>query len=132
LALMGACSSSQSDGSNHEGRTFDLTLLHINDHHSHLDESSLSLKLDTGKPQREALSVSVGGFPRVTSAIKALSTQAQNPVVTIHAGDALTGDLYFSLTEGKADADLMNTVCFDSFTLGNHEFDHGDTALKKF
>src|SRR5690606_2218235 len=56
----------------------------------------------------------------------------QNPVVTIHAGDALTGDLYFSLTEGKADADLMNTVCFDSFTLGNHEFDHGDTALKKF
>src|SRR5690606_19446907 len=37
LALMGACSSSQSDGSSHEGHAFDLTVLHINDHHSHLD-----------------------------------------------------------------------------------------------
>jgi len=33
---------------------------------------------------------------------------------------------------GEADATLMNTVCFDAFTLGNHEFDKGDAGLKQF
>jgi len=53
-------------------------------------------------------------------------------VIRIHAGDAITGDLYYSLFQGKADADLMNQACFDTFTLGNHEFDHGDAGLKRF
>ncbi|ODA20126.1 bifunctional metallophosphatase/5'-nucleotidase, partial [Achromobacter xylosoxidans] len=33
---------------------------------------------------------------------------------------------------GEADAALMNTVCFDAMTLGNHEFDKGDSGLKRF
>lgn len=109
-----------------------LTLLHINDHHSHLDESMVPLMLDTGAGQRERIFVSAGGFARVASAMKALEAQAAGSVIKIHAGDAITGDLYYSLTHGQADADLMNTVCFDTFTLGNHEFDHGDAALKNF
>lgn len=109
-----------------------LTLLHINDHHSHLDESTVPLMLDTGAGQRERIFVSAGGFARVASAMKALEAQAKGSAIKIHAGDAITGDLYYSLTSGQADADLMNTVCFDTFTLGNHEFDHGDAALKNF
>lgn len=50
--------------------------------------------------------------------------------IKIHSGDAITGDLYFTLKEGEAEADLMNTVCFDTLTLGNHEFDNTDTACK--
>jgi 5'-nucleotidase len=53
-------------------------------------------------------------------------------VLKLHAGDALTGDLYFTQSEGQADAALMNTVCFDAFTLGNHEFDGADAGLVKF
>src|SRR5690606_20693303 len=50
------------------------------------------------------------------------------------AGDALTGTLYFNRAGalGEADAAMMNTICFDAFTLGNHEFDKGDTALKQW
>ncbi len=109
----------------------DLTILHINDHHSHLDEERLTLRLTTAGGQRERVEVSAGGFARVSAAIKSLS-QSSGQVVKIHAGDALTGDLYYTLTQGEADAALMNTVCFDTFTLGNHEFDAGDSSLKIF
>lgn len=109
----------------------DLTILHINDSHSHLDEESTTLNLETKAGTREPINVSRGGFARVTALINSLNQTASNPI-KIHSGDAMTGDLYFNLTEGQADADLMNTVCFDTFTLGNHEFDNRDNGLKKF
>ena len=53
---------------------------------------------------------------------------------SLHAGDATTGTLYFNRAgdPGEADAAMMNTVCFDAMTLGNHEFDKGDSGLKRF
>jgi 5'-nucleotidase/UDP-sugar diphosphatase len=50
----------------------------------------------------------------------------------LHAGDAMTGTLYHTLYQGEADAALMNSVCFDAFELGNHEFDEGDAGLRRF
>ncbi len=108
----------------------ELNILHINDHHSHLDEESLKFKMDIGAGSEE-FSVNSGGFARVAGLINQLATERKN-VLKIHAGDATTGDLYYTLTEGKADADAMNTVCFDTFTPGNHEFDSKDAGLKKF
>ncbi|TWG88873.1 5'-nucleotidase [Cupriavidus gilardii J11] len=114
-----------------QARPLSLTILHINDHHSHLDPESVSLNLKTAAGAREAINVEYGGFARVTSAIQSLSGASTN-VLKIHAGDAITGDLYFNISNGKADADMMNTVCFDAFTLGNHEFDNADAGLKTF
>ncbi len=108
-----------------------LTILHINDHHSHLDSEAIILELETAPGRREDITVDMGGFPRITAAIHDLEKQSANPL-KIHSGDATTGDLYFTLSEGRADADLMNTVCFDTMTLGNHEFDNTDAGLKKF
>ncbi|MGE8687362.1 MAG: bifunctional metallophosphatase/5'-nucleotidase [Achromobacter sp.] len=114
-------------------RPMELTILHINDHHSNLDakKKTLTLKAASGAPL--AVSVDAGGFPRVTGAIGALAAQSAN-VLTLHAGDATTGTLYFNRAgePGEADAALMNTVCFDAMTLGNHEFDKGDGGLKRF
>jgi len=112
------------------GGEFRLTLLHVNDHHSHLDEEALPFMLQTSRG-RERIEVAAGGFARVTAAMKEISAGAPN-VIKIHAGDALTGDLYYLLYSGEADAALMNTVCFDAFTIGNHEFDDGDAALRRF
>ncbi len=114
-----------------EAKPLDITVLHINDSHSHLDEESTNLNLETSTGVRESITVNRGGFARVTALMNSLNKTSKNPV-KIHAGDAITGDLYFNLTEGKADADLMNTVCFDTFTLGNHEFDNRDLGLKGF
>ncbi|WP_199028578.1 bifunctional UDP-sugar hydrolase/5'-nucleotidase [Ralstonia sp. ASV6] len=114
-----------------EAKPLSLTLLHVNDHHSHLDAESVKLNLMTAAGKREPIDVEYGGFARVTSAIQSLASASRN-VVKIHAGDAVTGDLYFNLSNGKADAEMMNTVCFDAFTLGNHEFDNTDSGLKTF
>ncbi|MEG1456932.1 MAG: bifunctional metallophosphatase/5'-nucleotidase, partial [Comamonas sp.] len=75
--------------------------------------------------------VDAAGFPRVTAAIEAMAAQSTN-VLKLHAGDAVTGTLYFNRAgaDGEADMAMLNTVCFDAYTLGNHEFDKGDTGLK--
>ncbi|MFP2957813.1 bifunctional metallophosphatase/5'-nucleotidase [Myxococcus sp. 1LA] len=111
----------------------DLTILHINDHHSHLASSSLELNVTNAAGATVAAEVESAGFARVTSAMTGLATGKEH-VLKLHAGDALTGTLYFNRAGqiGEADAALMNTVCFDAFTLGNHEFDKGDTELKNF
>lgn len=67
----------------------------------------------------------------MTAKIKDLESRLDN-VVKLHAGDAITGTLYYTLFRGEADADLMNTVCFDVFALGNHEFDDSDSTLVEF
>jgi 5'-nucleotidase len=108
-----------------------LTLLHINDHHSHLDEESVILKLPDASGNSQSVSLPMGGFARVAQAIETESAASSN-VLKLHAGDALTGDLYFTQSEGEADAIAMNSVCFDAMTFGNHEFDNGDAGLAKF
>ena len=118
-------------GGDNNGQPLDLKILHINDHHSHLDAESIALTLKDAAGAGKSVTVELGGFARVTAAIEALAAGKPN-VLKLHAGDALTGDLYFTQSEGQADAALMNTVCFDAFTLGNHEFDGADAGLVKF
>ncbi|BFM51374.1 NAD nucleotidase [Marinomonas sp. THO17] len=124
LILTGCQSLTSSDESE---KSLDLKIVHINDHHSHLNaDTGVDLMLGGDKTR-----VAVGGFPSVVAEIKAL-TNTDQPVVKIHAGDAMTGDLFYTLFQGEADAALMNEACFDIFTLGNHEFDDGDAGLVQF
>ena len=104
-----------------------LRILHINDHHSRVAPDSGQVLMLDGEPTQ----VSFGGFPQLVTAFNELAQDA-GPVLKLHAGDAITGDLYFTLFGGEADADLMNQVCFDAFEVGNHEFDAGDIGLKRF
>lgn len=133
LAAAGALAACGGSDGGEQGKPLELTILHINDHHSTLESRSKTLKLSAGGASAVDVSVDAGGFPRVTAAISELAAQSTN-VLKLHAGDALTGTLYFNRAgaDGEADAALMNTVCFDAFTLGNHEFDKGDTGLKSF
>jgi 5'-nucleotidase / UDP-sugar diphosphatase len=106
---------------------FELRILHINDQHSRLaPDSGRELDLDG-----ERVQVSFGGYPQLVTAFRELAAGAGH-VLRLHAGDAITGDLYYTLFQGEADADLMNQVCFDAFVVGNHEFDFGDAGLKRF
>lgn len=140
LALLAGCGGSDDDDTPASpapapvaSRPMELTILHINDHHSNLDSKKKDLKLKNAAGTRVTVNADVGGFPRVTAAFKALAAQSPN-VLKLHAGDATTGTLYFNRAgdPGEADAALMNTVCFDAMTLGNHEFDKGDSGLKRF
>lgn len=134
VALAAAAALAACGGSDGGGEPLDLTILHINDHHSTLDSKTITLKtLSSGGTTAADVTVEAAGFPRVTAAISELSAQSAN-VLKLHAGDALSGTLYYNRAGevGEADAAMMNTVCFDAFTLGNHEFDKGDSVLKGF
>lgn len=93
--------------------SLDLTVVHINDHHSHLEPEKVDFVIDGTKTK-----VDVGGYPEVVSVIKDIKKNNKN-VLTLHAGDAITGTLYFTLFQGSADAKMMNLTGFDYFTLGN-------------
>jgi len=114
-------------------KQFELTILHVNDHHSHLDDKPRTLLLKNASGSQQEVKVSAGGFPRVVSAFRKLAQEDSN-VLKLHAGDALSGTLYFNRAGemGQADATMMKLVCFDAFALGNHEFDKGDSALAKW
>lgn len=107
---------------------FDLNVFHINDHHSNLDEDDVDFELGGISGETE-----LGGFPRVVAKFDELeAANAGENNLKLHAGDAITGTLFYTLFAGEADAALMNEVCFDAFALGNHEFDGGDAGLVKF
>jgi len=118
LILLAGCASRQQPP--------DLTIAHINDHHSHLSDAAIDLRVD-GQDIRARL----GGFARMTAAMRQLEATEHN-LLKLHAGDATTGTLYYTLFKGGADADLMHTLCFDAMVPGNHEFDEGDERLAAF
>jgi len=70
-----------------------------------------------------------GGFSRLVTLFNGLD--APN-LLKLHAGDAMTGTYFYNLFEGETDAIAMNSICFDAFIPGNHEFDYSDAGLKKF
>lgn len=107
-------------------KAIQTTIIHINDIHSHLDEEEMDLYFN-GEETR----VLAGGYPRVAEKIKAFTDSSENPLL-LNAGDALQGTLYYTLFGGDADAAMMNTIAWDAFVLGNHEFDDGDQNLANF
>lgn len=68
---------------------------------------------------------------RVATLIRTL--RVRNPsALVLHGGDAVQGTMFCTLFDGAADADVINSIGFDAFTLGNHEFDAGDAWLADF
>jgi 5'-nucleotidase len=87
---------------------WELTILHMNDTHSHLE-----------------------GMARQATLVEGIRAEA-DPVLLFHAGDAFVGTLYFTVHEGAANAWVMNAMDFSAMALGNHEFDKGPEGLSSF
>ena len=99
LVLSGCNSDSDSNADdNPAAQPLALNILHINDHHSNLEESSIDLDIAGTET-----SFALGGFPRVAAKMAEREAELDN-VLKLHAGDAITGTLYFSSCEGEADA----------------------------
>jgi len=108
------------------GEDFNMTVVHVNDIHSHLGGETLDIVLE-GKTTR----VDAGGYGRIVTKLREYRAGGRN-VLALNAGDALQGTLYYTLFGGEADAAMMRAAGWDAFVPGNHEFDNGDAPLARF
>ena len=92
----------------------DLTILHLNDTHSHID------------PERSGKNVGQGGVIEQAAYIDSVRVaDGKKNVLLLHAGDFSQGTSYFTELKGDLEVDLINAMQYDAVTLGNHEFDNG-------
>ena len=86
------------------GTPAEITILHINDTHAHLEDVA-----------------------RVATIVKTARNEVgTGKLLMFESGDVFMGTPYFNLSKGQADLDFMNTLGYDAMTLGNHEFDSYD------
>lgn len=92
-----------------------LVILHTNDTHSSIEPLPDGT---SGILQRKAILDSV--------------RSVEKNVITVDAGDAVQGTLYFKYFNGEVEYPLMNMSGYDIRILGNHEFDNGTEELAHF
>ena len=80
----------------------EITILHINDTHAHLEDVAR----------------------RATLVKKVRDEVGTDKVLMFDSGDVFMGTPYFTLMKGQADLEFMNMLGYDAMTLGNHEFDN--------
>ena len=101
-----------------EAKNPKLTIVHVNDSHSHLE------------PERSGAFVGKGGILERAAYIDSVrqADGAEN-VLLLHAGDFCQGTSYFTELKGAVEVQALNALKYDAVTLGNHEFDNGIEAL---
>ena len=97
-----------------------LTVLHLNDTHSHID------------PERTGENKGLGGVIEQAAYIDSVrKADGKKNVLLLHAGDFSQGTSYFTELGGNMEIDVLNAARYDVVTLGNHEFDNGSVELAR-
>ena len=97
-----------------------LTIVHTNDTHSHID------------PVRSGVEAGLGGVIERAAYIDSVRTAAgRRNVLLLDAGDFSQGTSYFTMMHGDIEVDLINAMKYDAVCLGNHEFDNGLEELSR-
>ena len=101
-------------------QTDTLTILHVNDTHSHL--------LPYG-PKDAAGNWTWGGYARIATMV-GMTRLTEPNVMLLHGGDFFVGDFMFQEYVGIPELEIMKALNFDALELGNHEFDLYPSTLK--
>lgn len=96
-----------------------LTILHTNDFHSHIDPFGNDVPRNAGE----------GGMAKRAALIKKIRSETSH-VLLFDAGDIFQGTPYFNYFKAKLDFELMSMMGYDAATIGNHEFDNGLEGIK--
>lgn len=81
--------------------------------------------------QIEAASDGQGGILRRRAIYDKIRRENKN-TLTVHAGDAVQGTVFFSLYGGEVEYAVMDSLGYDIVILGNHEFDNGMDSLARY
>ena len=108
---------------------FDLTILHTNDVHAHLDQfNSFGLACNEDD---YAKNTCFGGVARQKTMIDQIRSENEN-VLLLDAGDQFQGTLFYAYYKGDAAQETMNLLGYEAMAVGNHEFDDGPINLARF
>ena len=104
----------------------EIVILYTNDFHSAIDPIP-AYWLDTEPTPN------LGGAAELMTLVEQIRAREAvlgNPVFLFDTGDMFTGMLS-KLTEGEALIEMMITMRYDAFGIGNHEFDYGWQNFRK-
>jgi uncharacterized membrane protein YfcA len=112
-----------------------LTILHTNDLHSQFIGSGPD-RLYTPDPDGDPV---IGGYGRIATLIAQIreqKSQTGEPVLLVDAGDFYAGSLFHALAVSQnssltPELSFFDSLSYDAVTLGNHEFDAGETGLDR-
>ncbi|RRI07853.1 LysM peptidoglycan-binding domain-containing protein [Mesorhizobium tamadayense] len=107
---------------------YTLNILHFNDWHSRIEGNNKYES--TCSAEEETKGECIGGAGRLVTAIaeQRKKLEGQN-VLLLNAGDSFQGSLFYITYKGAAEEEFLNQMKPDAVTLGNHEFDDGESAL---
>ncbi|XP_078036030.1 apyrase [Augochlora pura] len=116
-------------GLHYPGRSdlFELSVIHLNDFHARFEETIHR----SSEFYTEAGTVAVGGIARVSTVVKQLIEESENPIF-LNAGDNFQGTIWYNVHRWNVTARFMNMLPHDVLTLGNHEFDDGVAGVVPF
>ncbi|SEA09169.1 bifunctional metallophosphatase/5'-nucleotidase [Bizionia paragorgiae] len=99
-------------------RTKQITILHTNDVHSHIDAFG----------PEDGRNANLGGVARRASLVERIRKENPNTLL-LDAGDIFQGTPYFNYYGGELEFKLMSKLKYDAATIGNHDFDNGIDGL---
>ncbi|XP_059212984.1 snake venom 5'-nucleotidase-like [Centropristis striata] len=121
LLLLGLSVSSSTSSA-----AWDLVLLHTNDVHARVEETSEH----SGRCGSSGRSGCFAGVARRATMVRRIRSSESN-VLLLDAGDQFQGTVWFNYYKGAEAAHFMNMLRYDAMALGNHEFDNGVEGLMK-
>ena len=98
--------------------TKQITILHTNDTHSHIDPF----------PSNHSKYANKGGVARRATLVENIRKENPNTLL-LDAGDIFQGTPYFNFYGGELEFKLMSLLKYDAATIGNHDFDNGIDGL---
>jgi 5'-nucleotidase/UDP-sugar diphosphatase len=100
-------------------QSVEITLLHVNDTHSHLAAWG---------PKDGNLDGTLGGLPKAAAIVAA--ERARDPsALFVHSGDFMEGDVFFNEYLGVPELQILKSMGLDALVIGNHEFRFGPGVL---
>ena len=90
-----------------ESESDDIVIIHVNDVHCGLNDT-----------------IGYDGFALYRDELK----KNYPNLLTVDVGDHVQGGTLGAISDGSAVIKLINKLCFNVSTIGNHEFDYGDNS----
>jgi len=104
------------------GEKCKLVIIHTNDFHGNLLPQ---------KAKRVSKTSKVGGSAYIATLIEKIRKENKGKCLLLDAGDIAQGTPVSNYFKGKPVVEVMNYLNYDAMTIGNHEFDWRQPALKE-